>query len=91
MTHSIVLTESQFNAIVNGKRHLITRDKGFFATGDALTVTKAGSREQMEFTITEVETDRMFKGWCVLAIDKESSAELALIGMDPFGHCATDL
>lgn len=71
MLHNIVLPENEFNSIVNGKRHLIARDKGFFAAGDTLTVTKAGSREQMEFNITEVETERMFKGYCVLALGKE--------------------
>lgn len=70
MTHNITLTESEFNSIANGKRHIITRDKGLFATGDALTVTKSGSRKQMEFTITDIETERMFKGWCVLGFNK---------------------
>lgn len=71
MQHNIVLPEKEFENIVNGKRHLIARDKGFFAEGDTLAVTQAGSRKQIKFGISQIENERMFKGWCVLTLGQE--------------------
>lgn len=66
MLHNIVLPQEEFKKIENGKRYLVTRDSSLYANGDELTISLSGYREQLNFTIQNIERRRLFKGWCIL-------------------------
>lgn len=61
LTHTITVSQSEFEQLKGHKRHAIVKDSTKFATGDTAIVEpadekdKPASREQLTFTITDVE------------------------------------
>ncbi len=69
MNHNLTLPASDYNAMAG---HLITKHNPLYATGDKLTVTLEGQREQKEFIIKTIITEHVHKDWCVLLLATEA-------------------
>lgn len=47
---------------------MLTEDKTTFSTGDELVLSIPGHRDQISATITSINRERVFKGWCYLGL-----------------------
>lgn len=47
---------------------MLTEDKTTFSTGDELVLSVPGHRDQVSATITSINRERVFKGWCYLGL-----------------------
>ena len=67
MLHNLTLPPDQYTLIEQGKRHIFTRHLPVYATGDTINFTLEGQREQLSFTITEIEKAHIFANYCCLS------------------------
>ena len=66
MHHTLILSEAEYNATTG---FIITKSMDWYMVGDKITLTKEGSRDQRQCTITSIVTgDKINKGWCVLGL-----------------------
>ena len=47
---------------------MLTEDKTTFSRGDELVLSVSGHRDQVSATITSINRERVFKGWCYLGL-----------------------
>ena len=65
MKHFITLTPEQFSDL---ESPMLTEDSTTFSKGDDLVITIEGTREQETVTISSINREKVFKGWCYLGL-----------------------
>lgn len=82
MHHHITLNEQDYNAT---ELYLATKHNPLYASGDTLSVTLDGQREQKSFTIVKVlaEPEKINKHYCILLLDSPGGQPVVdLTGVD---------
>jgi hypothetical protein len=67
MQHTIILPANEY-ASYDTKRHLLTPANPLYEPGDTILLHESNTRNQRTMTITGVDTEHIFKGWCVLGL-----------------------